>query len=299
MYPKTGSGADAVAKFHYYRVFRRDPVLRRHMPDTAICARDSLASFLDKYKTVYIKPNVGGRGEGVVKAWRSADGRILYVVEKGAPAACRSAAALWDRLGLAHKKRHVVQQALDLAEFGGRPYDIRVMMVRDPKDRWRFLGMLAKTAGPDSIITNIARGKGDVVEAERALKASHGARWPRLAADILRLARRCNRMFDRLRYEWQMRYDFAVDKGGKVWLSEASAGNPSHALFAKLPDRTAYRRIKQAVREYRAAAAHRARHPARGTGKTGGGRTKGKTGGCRRAGRKSGRGRRTGRKAGG
>gem|GEM_PF-663097 len=266
-----------MAKFHYYRVFRKDPVLRRHMPDTAICTRGSLAAFLDRYGTVYIKPNVGGRGEGVVKAWRTPDGRILYVVEKGTPLAAPSAAALWDRLGLG-EKRHVVQRALDLAEYRGSKYDIRVMMIRDAKDRWRFAGMLAKTAGPGSIVTNIARGQGEVVEAGEALAASHGARWPLIRSRILQLARRCNRMFDRIRYEWQMGYDFAVDKDGKVWLIEANPGNPSHALFAKLPDPAAYRRIKRAVRIWRAAHGRRATG---GGGKAGGAR--GKTGGACRA----------------
>lgn len=247
-----------MAKFHYYRVFRQDPVLRRHMPDTAICSRRTLAAFLDKYRAVYIKPNVGGRGEGIVHAWRTADGRIRYVVEKGEPHACPTAAALWERLGLAGKKRHVVQQALELATFRGSKYDLRLMMIRDARRRWRFCGMLAKTAGPGSIITNIARGQGRVVPADEALAASHGPRGPALRAEMLRLAWRCNRMFDRIRYEWQMGYDFAVDPGGKVWLIEANPGNPSHALFAKLPDPAAYRRIKQAVRDYRAANAGRA-----------------------------------------
>lgn len=242
-----------MAKFHYYRVFRQDPVLRRHMPDTAICTRRTLAEFLDKYRMVYIKPNVGGRGEGVVKAWRGNGGRIYYVVEKGYPLSCSSADALWDRLGLSGGKRHVVQQGLDLAAYRGSKYDIRLMMIRDPHRRWQFCGMLAKTAGPASIVTNIARGKGSVIPAEQALAHSHGSRAQELKAEMLRLARRCNRMFDRIRYEWQMGYDFAVDTSGKVWLIEANPGNPSHALFAKLPDQSMYRAIKQAVRAYRRA----------------------------------------------
>jgi hypothetical protein len=242
-----------MAKHHYYRVFRQDGELSRHMPDTAICTRRTLAHFLAKYGMVYVKPNVGGRGEGVTRAWRAADGRILYVVEKGSPAVCRSADELWDRLGLAEGRRHVVQQGLDLAEYHGRKYDLRVMMVRDVRRRWQYCGMLAKTAGPGSIVTNIARGKGEVVPALEALAGSHGARAPRIAAEILRLARRCNRMFDRIRYEWQMGYDFAVDRDGKVWLIEANPGNPAHELFAKLPDKTWYRRIRRMVKAYRAA----------------------------------------------
>lgn len=242
-----------MAKYHYYRVFRQDPVLRRHMTDTAVCTRRTLEDYLDTYRAVYVKPDVGGRGEGVVHAWRAADGRIHYVVEKGRPLACLSAGELWDRLGLAGKKRHVVQRALRLATYRGSKYDIRLMMVRDARRRWQYCGMLAKTAGPASIVTNIARGKGKVVPAEQALTDSHGPRGLRLKEEMIRLARRCNRMFDRIRYEWQMGYDFAVDTDGKVWLIEANPGNPSHALFARLPDQTLYRRIKQAVRAYRKA----------------------------------------------
>lgn len=240
-----------MAKYHYYRVFRQDPVLRRHMPETAICSRKTLADYLNRHRAVYIKPDVGGRGEGVVHAWQTADGTIRYIVEKGQPRTCHSPSALWHQLGLSGKKKHVVQQALRLATYRGSKYDIRLMMIRDARRQWQYCGMLAKTAGPASIVTNIARGKGEVVPADRALGASHGPRGELLKQEMLRLARRCNRLFDRIRYEWQMGYDFAVDEAGKVWLIEANPGNPSHALFAKLPDQTLYRRIKQAVRAYK------------------------------------------------
>jgi len=242
-----------MAKYRYHQLFGRDPKIRPHLPDTAICSLQTVKSFLAKYNTVYIKPNVGGRGEGVIKAWKLMNGGIAYVIERGAPNYCATPEELYRKLGLANKKRHVIQRGLQLAEYQGRKYDIRLMMIRSPKRVWQYAGMLAKTAGAGSIITNIARGHGNVIEIDTALSASHSYQARRIKDQMLHIAYRCNRMFDRLRYEWQMGYDFAVDTSGKVWLIEANPGNPAHTLFAKLRDKTLYRNIKQACRAYKRA----------------------------------------------
>lgn len=241
-----------MAKYRYYKAFCKDPVLRLHMPDTAICTRRALETYLNRYHTVFIKPDVGGKGEGVTKAWRTPYG-YACIVEKGPPVYRASVQALYDHLGLAAKKRHVVQKALQLSEYRGRIFDVRVMLVRGPKRSWKVVGMLAKTAGRDSVITNILRGHGDVVDIDAALTESHGRRCDELKAEMIRLASRCNRMFAKIRYEWQMGYDFGVDTSGKVWLIEANPGNPSHALFRKLSDRTLYQNIKRAVYRYKKA----------------------------------------------
>lgn len=241
-----------MAKYHYYRMFSQDPAIKRYLPDTAICRRRTLDAYLSKYGTVYIKPDVGGRGEGVTKAWRTPQG-LFYIVEKGNPTYCASVDELYDRLSLARKKRHVVQQGLELSEYRGQKYDIRIMMVRDPGRRWQVCGMLAKTAGRGSIITNILRGHGEVINAQEALAQSHPGREAILVSEMVKLVNRCNRVFSKIRYEWQMGYDVGVDVNGKLWLIEANPGNPSHALFRRLKDQSTYWRIKRAVARYKKA----------------------------------------------
>ncbi|WP_420869612.1 YheC/YheD family protein [Cohnella ginsengisoli] len=45
--------------------------------------------------------------------------------------------------------------------------------------------------------------------------------------------------------------DYGIDRSGKVWLIEVNFDYPSHTLFAKLKDRSAYRRIKSIAASWR------------------------------------------------
>ncbi|WP_338130665.1 YheC/YheD family protein [Cohnella ginsengisoli] len=60
----------------------------------------------------------------------------------------------------------------------------------------------------------------------------------------------CNR-FDRYKYSRQIGIDYGIDRSGKVWLIEVNFDYPSHTLFAKLKDRSAYRRIKSIAASWR------------------------------------------------
>jgi hypothetical protein len=238
-----------MAKYTYYKLFSRDNKISPYLPNTTICKPSTLASYLRKYKAVYIKPNVGGRGKGVIKAWKE-NSRYAYLIERGNPKYCSSTVELYQRLNLAHKKSHVIQRGIQLSKYHGRHFDVRLMMMRNVKRIWKFTGMLAKVAGRSSIITNVNRGGGYTVPIETALKRSHRGSETRIKTEMIRLGYRCNRMFDRLRYEWQMGYDMAIDRRGKIWLIEANPGNPSHALFAKLKNKAIYRKIKRAASAY-------------------------------------------------
>ena len=250
-----------MGKYSQYRMFARDPLIRRHLPDTALCRTPSvLEAYLDKYKSVFIKPSGGMKGIGVIKAWREGSA-LYYVVERGRPVPCSSAQDMFGKLGLRARPAHIVQRDLQLAPVHGRPFDVRVMMIRNTRKRWTFAGMLAKVAGADSVITNVDRGKGYVLPIDDALRLGlgiDGARAANLKSEIVRLASRCNRVFDRFRYEWQMGYDIGIDRSGRIWLIEANPSIPSHALFRKLPDLALYRSIKRMDAAYRRAIKHAA-----------------------------------------
>ncbi len=179
-----------------------------------------------------------------MKVWKQG-GRIFYVKEKGMPVSVDSAVALHRKLNIGNKL-YMVQQGIDLATINGRPYDIRQMMMRDQFKRWKSIGMIAKVAGPRSVITNVARGKGYVLPIDKALKQSLGlseAAAEKKKNEMIRLASLCTRIYNKIRYDWQIGYDIAVDRRGKVWLIETNPTVPSHALFRKMPK--LYRTIKR------------------------------------------------------
>nr|WP_052948008.1 YheC/YheD family protein [Aneurinibacillus tyrosinisolvens] len=236
-----------MGKFRQYKRFYQDLSIQPYLPDTALCNPAILESFLDKYHTVFIKPTGGGRGVGVTKAWKQ-NNQYAYVIERGQPVYCSSVPEMYQKLNLAAKKPHVVQRGIQLAQVQGRPYDMRLMMMRDTNKKWQYVAMLAKVAGVKSIITNVARGGGYTITVEEALNQSlniTGEKATKVKNEMIRLGHNCNRVYSRYRYDWQIGYDIAIDTNGKLWLIEANPRTPSHFLFARLKDKTQYRKIKR------------------------------------------------------
>lgn len=239
-----------MGKWELHRFYAKDSLVRSHMPPTAVYGQMSLRSYLNKYGSVYIKPNYEHRGAGIIKAWKTDSGRYKYVKVSGPAVELPSADALHRKLNLRKKPIHIVQKAIPLAKAGGRPFDIRVMMMRH-RGRWTYVGMLAKVAGAGSVITNVRRGKGYVLTVSEAMRQagqeSHASKMKILRELSYRI---CNR-FNRYKYSKQIGIDYGIDRSGKIWLIEVNFDYPSHALFAKLKDRSTYRRIKSIAASWR------------------------------------------------
>lgn len=145
-------------------------------------------------------------------------------------------------------KMYIVQRGIELARVNGRPIDIRVMMQRDkPGGKWLYSGMLAKIAGPGSVVTNTALSRGTVMDVEPALVKALGWSKPR-AARLVRqletLGYTWARHFDTYQYYRELGFDVAIDTNGRIWLLEQNTA-PSHALFKRNQNNLApYRRIQ-------------------------------------------------------
>ncbi|TXK68122.1 hypothetical protein FU659_34465 [Paenibacillus sp. N3.4] len=68
----------------------------------------------------------------------------------------------------------LVQKAIDLASINGRPFSIRLMLMRDGQRRWKYAGMIAKVSGEGSVISNVRRGGGYATTVDEALVKSFG-----------------------------------------------------------------------------------------------------------------------------
>lgn len=240
-----------MGKWELHRFYSKDSLVRRHLPPTAVYRRNSLRSYLNKYGSVYIKPNDEHQGAGIIKAWKADSGRYTYVKVRGPSApGLRSPDALHRKLNLRKRPIYIVQKAIPLAKARERPFDIRVMMMRH-RGRWTYVGMLAKVAGAGSVITNVRRGKGYVLTVSEALHQAGQKGVAGMKAKLKELSYRiCNR-FDRYKHSRQIGIDYGIDRSGQIWVIEVNFDYPSHALFAKLKNRAAYRRIKSIASTWR------------------------------------------------
>ncbi|GAA0361420.1 putative circularly permuted ATP-grasp superfamily protein [Bacillus horti] len=190
----------------------------------------------------------------MIKAWKT-ENDYRFVKVQGKPLIEKSINNLYHKVTDGRPIQSIlVQKAIDLASINGRPFSIRLMLMRDGKREWQYAGMLAKVSGEDSIVTNVRRGGGYATTVDDALAKSLGYssdQIKRKNEEIIRIG------FEIIRHATDTGYrshetgiDLGIDNNGKVWIIEVNLSYPSHALFNRLQDKTFYRKIKSLAAEY-------------------------------------------------
>jgi hypothetical protein len=235
-----------MGKWGLWNFFASEEDIRAYLPQMDLFTRSTLEFYLSTYSVVFIKPDYGWGGQGIIKAWKTAGG-FNFVRISGKPISCATMDNLYMRIQkhCIAGKRYVIQQGIQLAQINQRPFDIRLMMMRQNR-KWQYIGMLAKVAGASSVITNVARGKGYVTDIDSALKQSLGVggkKIEELKEEAKLLAYKTCYKFDEYKAYWQIGLDLAVDKDGILWMIEENTG-PAQSLFAKLKDKTTYTKMR-------------------------------------------------------
>jgi hypothetical protein len=237
-----------MGKYLLWLFFRKSSLVKKYLPATKRYTQETFREFVEHYGSVFVKPVAGSRGKGILKAWRQGE-RINVQKNVFQPRTFQNVDEAiryidHERQG----KAYIVQQGLELATIGGRPLDIRVMMQREkPGGKWLYSGMIAKIAGPSSIVTNVAISRGAVMEVNEALRKSLG--WDEWRVrdcmnEMIQLAFHAANHFDNYLFYRELGFDMAIDKKGRLWMIEQNTA-PSHPLFAHLQtNMTLYRRIQ-------------------------------------------------------
>lgn len=242
-------------KWKMHRFYSNNAAIAKYLPPTGQFTKQTLSHFMNRYKKVYIKAARVHTGRGIVKAWKSKKG-YRFIKIRGKATDASSTQELYRKVKNALPVRSIIiQKAIDLAPVNGRTFDIRVMMMRDAQRQWQYGGMVAKVAGSGSIISNVRRGGGYVLNVEESLRKSLKCDHKRAAnikKELIKLSRNIMKYSEKHPFfSYQCGIDLAVDKKGKVWVIEVNLHNPSHGLFNKLTDKTFYRRIGGLYRAYR------------------------------------------------
>ncbi|MCI3920964.1 YheC/YheD family protein [Paenibacillus sp. TRM 82003] len=233
-------------KWSKYKLLRRSSELASLLPATQTLRRSRLRNFLEKYGEVIVKPTGGWGGAGVMAI--SALGRDQYGIQYGKKRATieglRSTYAYIR--AKTRGREYILQRKISLATVNGRPFDLRIMVQRRRGGDWKVTGKLAKIAGSGYIVTNVARSGGRVVSLQAAVRDSNIAFAARNGLEE-RLDRVALTAAERLQPHYRgirtVGLDVGVDAAGRIWIIEANF-TPAVSLFAKLEDRTMYRRIR-------------------------------------------------------
>ncbi|KAA8999705.1 YheC/YheD family protein [Paenibacillus spiritus] len=204
----------------------------RHVPETRkLRSAATLKALLKNHSSLYLKPEAGKAGKGIMRLKYVPDHPLPYrlQVQSGQRHLTYKAASmerLWNRISRERgQERYIVQQAIDLSSYRGRPFDLRVLVQKNGRGVWGVTGIGARLAGARSITTHVPRG-GSIEEPGKLLDNVFGAEKSAailrsVPAAALLIARQIERASASALGEMSM--DLGVDREGGLWFFEANS----------------------------------------------------------------------------
>ncbi|MDA8234493.1 MAG: YheC/YheD family protein [Clostridia bacterium] len=222
-------------KIEIHRVLSANNALSPYIPETMVdFSLASLDRMLHKHSGVFIKPGSGSLGQGVVKICQTPKGyRYQYrLSNKNVTATINKLSALLRRIDGRIGKRPIIQQAIDLATYQGRVFDLRILMQKNGQGRWVRTYSFGKAAAPGSIASNVAAG-GRVVHYHTILSATFPdvEKRKRVEEQITRICSLIPSALDKhFSNLGELGIDLGIDTAGRVWLIEVNSKYSRHVF---------------------------------------------------------------------
>ena len=213
-------------KLQVHRLLSTDPKTAHMLPETYIFHKQQLKKMLSQYPILYLKPTNGSLGKGIIRLVRKpyqifyqssiANGTITLKFRTMAE--CLK--AVTERIG---RQSYIIQRGLNLATFGGRQLDFRVLAQKNRWGTWSITSMVARIANHQHIVSNLARG-GTIRKASDVINELNLSKKP-TSQELRSTALTIAQSFDRLAegHFAELGIDLALDKRGKIWLIEINS----------------------------------------------------------------------------
>lgn len=247
------------SKWDKTKVIVNHPKLAPYIPDTRLYSPDHLKEMIEMYDTVYIKPDCGTFGHGVMRAEKerkpllhvsppvSLPPNYSYSLRYGVQ---KEEYSTLDELHQAisthiKSKVYLVQQGIQLLRYQDRSFDLRVLTQKNLRNEWESTGFIGRVAAHGKVITNYHSG-GAIGEFHTLLSAH---------ADVMtqaRLKRKLGVLGEKVAEQLEQTYprikeiglDVALDQQLHPWILEVNT-LPCLYVFGKLSDKEPYRRIRK------------------------------------------------------
>lgn len=231
------------SKWYKTQLLLKNQTITPFIPDTRRFTRRNLEQMIHSYGMIYVKPERGTYGNGVIRAERGERQGYTYQYEE--------TRRHFDTFEAFHKslakkigrRSYLVQKGIHLLKQGGRRFDIRVMVQLSPKGVWEATGIIGRLGHPRKIVTNYhSGGKPTAVD---QLLSTHLS-----AHQLVQLKGELNRLGTRIAVQMQKTYprhrqfgvDIGLDRTLKPWIIEVNM-NPDPYIFNQLKDKSMYRRV--------------------------------------------------------
>lgn len=229
-----------------------DPKVAPYVPITKVMNHGSLRSMLFKFGMVYIKPDYGMHGVGVMRVEKRS-GAVPFCYRTGLITRTFSTFDKMydDIVRMTRGKMYLVQWGIHLRQYGGRSFDLRVLVQCSPQKQWETTGIIGRVAHPRKVVTNYHNG-GTLVLVERLLgaylPASESARHTNQLKTLgVQVAQQLSKKFPGIK---MIGLDIGLDEKLRPWIIEVNTA-PDIYIFRKLKDKKDFWKILGYARAYR------------------------------------------------
>ncbi len=219
-------------KWHLFEWLKKSKSTQHLVPKTKRFRSDpGLQKMLERYPCLYLKPESGKAGKGIMMLKYQKDKLLPYRLKvqhhknsttyKGA-----NIQRLWARIKIeTGVSPYIIQQGIELAAVDNRPFDLRVLLQKTEKGQWGVTGIGARMAGSKSITTHVPRG-GTIEDPNRMLAVVYGfdkapGIMNRVKTTAVVIARQIEKASGYAHGEMSM--DLGMDAAGSIWFFEANA----------------------------------------------------------------------------
>lgn len=200
----------------------KDRFLSKHIPLTQWYHDVTLTRMINKFRVLYIKPDTGSAGTGVIRIKKL--NRFEFLISfKGSSRRCPIKKIVSEVRKRMHRgKKYIIQQGIPLATYKNKPFDLRIVLQK-PSSRWVLTWMSAKIAPrASSIVTNVAKGARDAKMKETLQGADQSLNVPKVLKNLTDVSYKIAKKLG-ARFPFRIvGLDMGIDKKGKVWFIEAN-----------------------------------------------------------------------------
>ncbi|WP_334072716.1 MULTISPECIES: YheC/YheD family protein [Paenibacillus] len=236
-------------------ILRQKDTIRPFIPDTRKYSLENLKEMIEAHSLVYVKPDRGTYGNGVmsIEPWtdellpEQQEQVTQYKLRYGIqielyPTLEELHNVLAQRIG---RKVYLIQKGIHLLTYRRRKFDIRALVQKTPQKSWETTGFIGRVAAQQKIITNY-HGGGMVMTIDDLLSPylepkEFAKIYKEMKTLGTRAARQLARKFPNLR---EIGLDIAIDEQHQIWILEVNT-LPALFPFKFLPDKDIYKRIRR------------------------------------------------------
>ncbi|MCY9593795.1 ATP-binding protein [Paenibacillus chitinolyticus] len=219
--------------------------VRPHIPPTRILSEESLRDMLDKYRMVYVKPDCGTFGRGVMRVdYNEQDAKPYRYRHLKTTRSFQTYEDLYQSLKTATDgRKYLAQKGIRMLKHDKNVFDLRVIVQTKPGGQWEVSGMIGRVSQTGKVVTNYHSG-GKLRSVETLLSPYFGAKeLKRFKARLKRLAHSTalalHSKYPGIR---EIGLDVAVDQELKPWVLEVNT-KPDPYIFKVLKDKRIYAKV--------------------------------------------------------